>query len=105
MKDAIELIDKQMVRDWVEDLVITKTFTGLYFQEIILNKIAEIKNVSYRLATPEEESKGIDGFIGDEPVSVKPSTYDTKRMLSEKIPVKIIFYEKMKDGIKVNYDF
>ncbi|MDO9028103.1 MAG: MjaI family restriction endonuclease, partial [Candidatus Roizmanbacteria bacterium] len=53
--------------------------------------------------TPYEESKGIDGLIGDIPVSIKPVTYKIKKGLSENIKLKIIYYEKLKDGIEVDY--
>ena len=91
-----------MVKEWVRDLVIDKTFIGLKFQEAILKRVAKMKKLSYRLSNPQEESKGIDGFIGDVPVSIKPITYKTKNMLSEKIEVKFIFYDKKKDGINVD---
>ena len=102
LKKAINQINKNMVREWVKDLVIDKTFIGLKFQEAILRRVAKMKKVSYRLSNPKEESKGIDGFIGDTPVSIKPITYKTKNMLSEKIEVKIIYYEKKKDGIIID---
>ena len=63
---------------------------------------AKMKNTTYRLSNPQEESKGIDGYIGKEPVSIKPITYKTKNMLNEKIDVKFIFYDKKKDGINVD---
>jgi hypothetical protein len=103
--NSISEIDKNMVRQWVEDLVLTKTFTGFYFQESILKAISENKRLEYRMATPQEESKGIDGFIGDIPVSIKPITYKTMSRLQENIEVRIIYYEKLKDGIRVEYDF
>src|SRR3989337_1900337 len=65
---------KEMVTKWVEDLVIIKTFLGLRFQEAILKKGAELKGTTYRLALPDDESKGIDGYIGSTPVSIKPET-------------------------------
>lgn len=105
LKSAMGLIDKSLVRKWVEDLVLTKTFTGFCFQESILKTIAERKWVKYRRATPEEESQFIDGYIGDVPVSIKPATYKTKNMLHENINVKLIYYEKLKDGIRVEYNF
>lgn len=104
LKEAINKIGRELVEKWVEDLVITKNFLGLKFQEAILKKIAEKKNLEYRLATPEEESQGIDGIIGDIKVSIKPITYKTKNNLSEIINVPIIFYDKKKDGINVEYD-
>jgi hypothetical protein len=90
-----------MVRRWVEDLVLTKTFVGFCFQESILKAISEKKHLKYRVTTPQDESKGIDGYIGETPVSIKPLTYKTKNMLQEKIEAKMIYYEKLKDGIKV----
>lgn len=102
---AMPKIDEAMVRRWVEDLVLTKTFVGFCFQESILKAISEKKHLKYRVATPQDESKGIDGYIGDTPVSIKPTTYKTKNMLQEKIEAKMIYYEKQKDGIKVEYNF
>ena len=102
--EAIKLIDKELVRKWVRDLVLTKTFVGFCFQETILKRVASVKKESYRLATPFEESQGIDGYIGSTPVSIKPSTYQTMNMLREEIDAKIIYYEKVKGGIKVNLD-
>jgi len=58
---------------------------------------------NYRLANPDEESKGIDGFIGDIPVSIKPETYKIKKSLNESIKVKMVYYEKIKNGIEIDY--
>ncbi|EDP73331.1 MjaI family restriction endonuclease, partial [Hydrogenivirga sp. 128-5-R1-1] len=80
-REVINQIDENMIRQWVKDLVIVKTFIGLRFQEAILKKIADKFDLNYRLATPEEESKGIDGYIGNIPVSLKPITYRQKEML------------------------
>ena len=102
LKEAINKIDKEIVRDWVKDLVIDKTFIGLKFQEAILKRVANLKKTTYRLSNPQEESRGIDGFIGENPVSIKPMTYKTKNMLREQIEVKFIFYDKKKDGINVD---
>jgi len=105
LRTAMEKIDKALVRQWVENLILTQSYAGLRFQESILKQIADAKKTSFRLANPEEEAKGIDGYIGEMPVSVKPVTYKSKPMLPEQIEVKIIYYEKKKSGIKVFYDF
>jgi len=102
-KGVMDKIDEDMVRRWVHDLVIIKTFIGLKFQEAVLKKGAAKKGVSYRLANPSEESGGIDGYIGDIPVSIKPETYHMKKGLNEEIHAKMIFYKKVKDGIIVDY--
>ncbi len=101
LKEAIKLINQDMVKLWVEDLVITKTFNGLYFQKAILTKLAEIKGKSFRLAFPEEESLGIDGFVGDIAYSIKPDTYKTMGRLSEVLNAKVIYYTKKDTGIVV----
>jgi len=103
-KEAIEKIDTDTVEQWVRDLVIVKTFMGLRFQEAILRKGAEIKGLDYRLSDFTEESKGVDGYIGGIPVSIKPETYKTKPALKETIEVKTIYYEKVKNGIQVDYE-
>lgn len=105
LKVAIIQIDEEMVRKWVKDLVHTKTFVGLRFQKAILKKIAERKNLHFQLSSPDEESKGIDGYIGGKPVSIKPITYKTKNMLQENITVNMVFYDKKKDGLTIEYDF
>ena len=102
LKEAIKLIDKSMIKRWVEDLVLEKTFIGLRFQEAILKKVASIKNTNYRFAEPKEESQGIDGFINEIPVSIKPITYKTKDALREEIKTKIIFYNKTKSGLEID---
>ncbi len=105
LKDAIKKIDREMIEVWVRDLVLNKTFIGLRFQEAILKKVADIKEKEYRLATKEEESQGIDGYIGYLPVSIKPHTYKSKAGLAEEITVQIIYYEKKENGITIEFDF
>ena len=104
LRDAIPLIDREMVERWVEDLVIYKTFNGLYVQKAILAALAAKRGTEYRLAFPEEESRGIDGYVGGIPYSVKPDTYQTMGRLSESIDVKMIYYTKTKAGLKINVE-
>lgn len=104
LRNAIPLIDREMVKQWVEDLVITKTFNGLYVQKAILASLAERKGTTYRLANPDEEAVGIDGYVGNMPYSVKPDTYKTMGRLSESIDVKMIYYTKTKTGLTVEVE-
>ena len=102
-RDALSKIDDHVVEQWVRDLVIVKTFAGLRFQEAILKKGAQLKGVDYRRANPDEEAKGIDGYIGDVPISIKPYTYKAKSSLPEHINAKIIYYRKVDNGIEVDF--
>ena len=104
LKNAITLIDRDMIQKWVEDLIITKTYNGLYIQKAIFSKIAKIKQKDFRLAKTEEEAIGIDGYIDNVPYSIKPDTYKTMSRLSESIEVKIIYYTKTKSGIEIEFD-
>ncbi len=104
MKDAFNSITKEMIEAWVKDLVYTKTYCGLKFQSAILAFIAEKKNTTWRLANVEEEAQGIDGYIGNQAVQVKSVTYKMESRLSEIIDVPIIYYDKKKDGISIEFD-
>ena len=104
LKTAIKLIDQDMVKAWVKDLIIDKTYNGLYVQQVVLSTLAKRLNEPYRLATPAEESAGIDGFVGNTPYSVKPASYKTMERLSECIDVKMAFYTKTKTGLKIDIE-
>ena len=105
LQDAIQLIDYQLVRSWVEDFLISKTFTGLYVQKAILAYLAEMRNESYTLANPAQEAAGIDGFVGNIAYSIKPSTYKTvEGLLPEEINTKMIYYEKTSSGLLIEVD-
>lgn len=104
LRNAITLIDRTMVKHWVEDLVVAKTFNGMYVQKAILASLAERKGTSYRLSTPDEEALGIDGYVDNIPYSVKPDTYKTMKRLSETISVKMIYYCKTKTGLSIEVE-
>lgn len=104
LKTAIKLIDYDMVKAWVKDLVIDKTYNGLYVQQVILSALAKRLNSTWRLAISAEESVGIDGFVGSTPYSIKPASYKTMERLSECIDVKMIFYTKTKTGLTIEVE-
>ena len=101
LRTAMELIDRDMIDDWVDDLLINKTFYGFRAQDVILGQMSQRFGLSLTQATPMDESRGIDGYLGGRPVSVKPTTY--KHLpLSENIPCPIIYYEKKSNGVRVD---
>lgn len=104
LQQAILLIDRDLVKAWVRNLVINKTFNGLYVQKAILSALAQRRRQNYRLADLNEEAIGIDGYVGDTPYSVKPDTYKTMNRLSETINVKMIYYTKTKTGLKIEVE-
>ena len=54
MKSAFDAIDKQMIENWVKDLVYGKTYCGLKFQTAIIPAIANQLGKEWRDANPTE---------------------------------------------------
>lgn len=105
MKNAMSEIDKEMVEKWVEDLVIDKTVEGLIIQEAVLKELANRYDKDYSLADEKEESKGIDGYVGDIPISIKSDTYLSKsQTLSEKIDIEIVYYKTTNQYLYIYLD-
>lgn len=104
MSEAFAAIDRPMIEAWVKDLVYNKTYCGLKFQSAIIAFLAKQYNKEWRLANIEEEAQGIDGFVGDTPVQIKSSTYKLENRLAENIEIPIVYYDKKKDGISIEFD-
>ena len=103
-RTVLQRIDRTMVASWVRDLVISKTYQGLKFQQAILARIAADVGKTYRLAVPSEESAGIDGYVGETAVSIKPDTYHTMAHLAEDIPCCMVLYSKTSRGIVFDFN-
>ena len=101
IRENLNSLNHDDVKNWTKDLVIDKTFAGLQIQLDILEMVSETGE--FRLSTPDEESKGIDGYVDGEPVSIKPNTYKkTIQSGIESIPCRIIFYKNTKRGLVVS---
>lgn len=104
IREAAPQIDRQMVNNWVKDLVYNKTFCGLRVQQAIIAHVANICGKPWRLARADEESKNIDGYIGDTPVQIKSYTFKVEKHLNQSIEIPIIYYEKKKTGLEIEFD-
>ena len=108
MREVAQVIDRDMVRCWIKDLVYNKTYCGLKVQPAILSYVANMVGKKWRLATKEEEAKNIDGYIGDVAVQIKPSSFKFEKRLGLNIDVPIIYYEKKKinnkDGLEIEIE-
>ena len=103
MRDAMDAIDRDTVRRWVTELVLEQTYVGLRVERAILEEAAQRLGRTLRLSSPEDESRGIDGYLDGRPVSVKPSTYKTMDALRETIDARMIYYEKKSNGSIIAY--
>lgn len=63
---------------YILDLVINKTHYGMSGEYHAVLAAAAYFNLPHRFSTAEEESQGIDAWIGDRPVQVKP--HDSVKM-------------------------
>ena len=104
-KEALECVNRELIETWIDDLMFAKTAEGFYFQRAILSHLAELNGEEYRMATAEEESKGIDGYVGDVAYSVKSESYKKdKNFLQEEIPAKMIYYKKAKKSVSFDVE-
>ena len=91
-----------MTVSWRSDSVLSTRLGSNDIQEAVLRKLGELYDEEITPATAEDESKGIDGYIGDQPVQVKPATY--KDNLQETIDVPIVYYDENKSNKAMRVD-
>jgi hypothetical protein len=102
LRKVIKLIDDDMITKWVEDLIFRKTFNGLIIQESILKYLAEKHELEYTPSTNDDESKHIDGFLNDYPISVKPHTWKEKKELPFDLnELLVVYYKKNKASVTI----
>lgn len=100
--EALKVIDDDMVRRWVEDLVLTKTFGGLRGQNAILPELARRLDMPLSPASSIDEGRGVDGWLGSTPVQVKPETYRKMRALPEERSCPVVYYWKDRSHFEVD---
>ena len=105
LRKALELVDKELVRHWVEEAVLKRTYAAWRIQETILKHIAKLQGKPFRQADDHESEAGIDGFIDERPFSVSPVSHYFKVPPEEQdAQLHMVYFEKAKSGLKVYYD-
>lgn len=103
-KDAIELIDDELIEEWIKDLLFSKTYYGFNLEAIII-KFFQSKGCNVRKATAEEESRNIDLFVNERPYQVKPISFKRTNPTTANLGIQsIIYYSKIKDTIELEID-
>ena len=97
-RHSLERIDRRMVREWVSELILSKTYSGIYIKRLITERLAENSDVQFSLPSQEEESQGIDGIIDGIPIAIKPRTFKNSVAHSDVTKAHIIYYEGPKNG-------
>lgn len=93
VKSTFNNISDDDLQAWLDDFLFTKTFNGLYYQEAILQDIAQKLGKELVPASQQDESLGIDGYIDGKAYSVKPESYrQTQSSHHEKINATMVYY-------------
>lgn len=103
-KKAMNSLKRDLVKKYLSDLVLVKSKKGLIAQEMVLNYLSIKYNTTYRLATPEEESQGITGYVGEKPMQVKPHTYFDKPRLEEEFPCDVVIYKGAENYLCIYFE-
>lgn len=105
LRESLAHVDESMVRQWVEDLVIVKTYVGLRFQQAILARLGQLAGMPVTQASPQQEALGIDGFVGSQAISIKPDSYGTTLAANqEAIQGMLVTYAKKDDGLVLEFE-
>lgn len=99
----------ELAEQYISDLVINKTHYGMSGEYYAVVAAAAHFGQSYRFSTAEEETQGIDAWIGATPVQVKPHDSVAKHHVRNNADVNktmVITYEAKKDRCYIhNPDF
>jgi len=98
-KMGVPWIDEQMCSDYVREVIYNKTHFGMGGEALAIAVAAEYFELPYRFSNAEEESQGIDGWIGEYPVQVKPQdTFKVGHVFNKADTAKqlVVTYEKKK---------
>ena len=108
LRKALDKIDHTMVEQWVDDLLITKTFTGFSHERVVLEALSQRMMGTYRPSTKEDESRGIDGWVEVGtvfvPVQIKPESYRKCPRLPGRFPCPVVYYSVHKSDGSLDID-
>jgi hypothetical protein len=100
---------RNVAEDYILDLVINKTHYGMSGEYYAVLAAAKHFELDYRFSTAEEETQGIDAWIGNKPVQVKPHDSVAKhhvRNVADVNKTLVITYEAKADRCYIhNPDF
>jgi hypothetical protein len=102
IRTELQSITIKDIRAWWDDFVYAKTFRGFRMEVLILRELGKVFGKDTKSGTLRDEKKGIDGYIGRCPVSIKPSTYRKGHKL-QGVLVKYRYMKKA-DRVEIDYD-
>jgi hypothetical protein len=94
---------KRSLRKFMEEraylLMIKKTYYSYVVQDAIFLHLAEKNDMVYEISWDDTDSKGIDGFLNSQPLSVKPLNFIHSKDYGRHTIVPIIFYTNLYEGV------
>lgn len=107
-REALDLIDKKLITDYISDLVYKKTFIGMNYEYLavaMLAKEMKINAVNIKKSSSKEESQGIDYWIENVPVQVKPAdSYKANKINIIKKGVVIYYKKEDQDEFSITFN-
>lgn len=97
-------LDRDTIRRWVEELVYEKSLEGHAIERRVMLEVANRYNANFEPNDGADESKGIDGYIDGQVVSVKPARYFDKDELTETIEAPFIVYDVRGDEMAIRVE-
>lgn len=96
---------RELAELYIQDLVFNKTHYGMSGEYHSVLAVAQYFGAEHRFSTPEEESQGIDAWLGDCPVQVKPQ--DSVKMHhvyngADVTKTLVVTYEAKKDACYIH---
>jgi hypothetical protein len=65
-------ISYDMCEDYIKEVIYNKTHMGMAGEEMAIQAVGSYYSLPVRFSDAQEEAQGIDGWIGEIPVQVKP---------------------------------
>lgn len=86
---------------YIESMLVN-SYRGFMDEERAIELVADELQMPWRVAPPEDESRGIDGYIGGRSVQVKPDTHTSLDVNSYETDL-LVVYEYDGERFKVRY--
>jgi len=95
------ILEDELCREWAEDMVYRRPFQGFTREREIADHFRRKYGFDCRVtSTHREESKGINLYLGTQPVSVKPTSYITSKADNVDDGIPIVYYENKLDQVR-----
>lgn len=103
IREAIEQIDREDVREFIEGIVLHGTYSGQSEHEAVVKKLLESRDECERLDN-DEGPEGCEMRLGDQYISVQHGSVRDEELFSDRDDVVVIYFEENRNdnGLQVD---